>query len=498
MAITYNSQGAGASTETTLAALSPLCPATVAAGDILIGHVYWEGILDAPETPANWTLLSGPHVIQTTVARHWLFGKIADGTEDGAAVAFGAPASVNQRAARIYSFAGRTAGTITELVTGFAATSHATDPQMPTVTTTLAGALAVAVIGQNDNNAFASPTGESGGNWVEAVAEYTVALTPGLSIGIVTCTPTADPGTVTGGSDNTGNDPCGVLGFQIMQSANQTVSAGVGALDMAGFAPTITTSSNQIASAGAGALDLTGLAPTVTASDHQTVLPGVGALDMIGFAPTVTAGSGTAVNAGLGALDMTGFAPVVSVSDNQIVSAGLGALDMTGLAPTVTASDHQTVSAGLGSLDMTGFSPNATASDHQTVLAGLGSLDLAGFAPMAVIGNVVYVDVGSLDMAGFAAVVTASNNQIVSAGLGALDLTGLSPTVTASDHQTVSAGLGSLDMIGFAPIVTASSGVTAEPGVGALDMTGFAPTISVSGGQSGPPVGSFAMMGVGR
>ena len=219
MAITYNSQGAGVATETSGAACSPLCPAVVAANDILIAHAYFEGTTTAPDTPSGWTLLDGPRDIGTTVvARHWVYGKIADGTEDGAAVAFGSQTVTTMRAGRVYSFAGYVSGTITDVVTGFAATSHATDPQMPTVTTTATGALAVALVGQNDNNAFASPTGETGGDWVEAVAEFTAALTPGLSLGIETATPTADPGTISGGAMATTNDPCGVIGFQIRDS----------------------------------------------------------------------------------------------------------------------------------------------------------------------------------------------------------------------------------------------------------------------------------------
>ncbi len=219
MAITYKSQGAGVSTETSAAALSPACPATVDAGDILILHVFWEATTSAPSPPGAWTILgSSPYVIETTIGRHWVYGKIADGTEDNAAQACGAPAVTTQRAARIYSFAGRVSGTITQLVKGFSHQSHATDPQMPTVTTTQAGALAVALVAQNDNNTFASATGESGGDWVEAVAEYTAALTPGFSLGIQTCTPTANPGTVSGGSDATVNDPVGAIGFQILPS----------------------------------------------------------------------------------------------------------------------------------------------------------------------------------------------------------------------------------------------------------------------------------------
>jgi hypothetical protein len=218
MAIGYKSAGAGVSTETSGAALSPQCPATVDAGDVLIAHVFWEGTTTAPSTPDGWEPLHGPEVIQSTIARHWIFGRIADGTEDGAAVAFGAPAVTTQRAARIYSFSGRVSGTILELCTGFAHLSHATDPQMPTVTTTKVGALAVAFMAQNDNNTSGNATGESGGDWTEAVAEYVAALTPGCQLQLQTCIPTANPGTVSGGSVATTNDPCGVIGFQIKPS----------------------------------------------------------------------------------------------------------------------------------------------------------------------------------------------------------------------------------------------------------------------------------------
>lgn len=233
MAIAYKSAGSGVSTETSGAALSPACPATVDAGDILIAHVFWEGTTTAPSTPSGWTLLSGPHVIETTIARHWVFGKVADGTEDGATAAFGSPAVTTQRAARIYSFSGRVSGDISLLCQGFSHQSHATDPQMPTVTTVRAGALAVALVAQNDNNATGNATGESGGDWTEAVAEYTVALTPGLTIQLQTCTPTSNPGTVSGGSVSTTNDPCGVIGFYIQdvaetpKTATESVAVGI-------------------------------------------------------------------------------------------------------------------------------------------------------------------------------------------------------------------------------------------------------------------------------
>lgn len=218
MAVAFKSSGAGAASETSGAAVSPASPATVDANDILIIHAYFEGTTTAPSTPSGFTLLSGPHVIQTTIGRHWLFGKIAVGNEDGAANALGTPAVTTMRSGRCYSFSGYVAGTITDVVNGFSATTHATDPQMPTVTTSLNGALACAAVVQNDNNALGNATGESGGDWVEAVAEFTSALTPGLVLQLQTCTPTANPGTVSGGAVAATDDPSGVIGFEIRES----------------------------------------------------------------------------------------------------------------------------------------------------------------------------------------------------------------------------------------------------------------------------------------
>jgi len=223
MAVAYKSAGTGTATEASGGNLNPTCPATVDANDILIAHVAYEGTTTTPSTPTGWTLLGGPYTVEAAY-RHWVFGKIADGTEDGTAISFGTPAVTTMRTGRIYSFSGYVSGTISELVppASFAHLSNATDPQMPTVTTTVTGALAVACVYQADDNAQASATGETGGDWTEAVAEYTqLATTPDSALGLQTCTPTGDPGTVTGGSISTANDPCGVIGFEIRPFARR-------------------------------------------------------------------------------------------------------------------------------------------------------------------------------------------------------------------------------------------------------------------------------------
>lgn len=217
MSITYKSQGAGVYTEASGGALSPLCPATVDAGDILILHTHYEGITTVPDTPSGWTLLYGPCAVGLIPdGRHWLFGRIADGSEDGAAAALGTPAVTTQRGARIYSFAGRVSGTIRELITCLTNTAHATDPQMPTVRTTKAGALAVALVTQHDNNTITAAGAVDGGTWAEPVAEFVAAGLPGMNLQIQTATPTDDPGTIQNGAVAATDDASGVIGFQIL------------------------------------------------------------------------------------------------------------------------------------------------------------------------------------------------------------------------------------------------------------------------------------------
>ena len=346
MAIAYKSQGAGASTETSGAALSPLCPAVVDANDILIAHVFWEGTASAPNTPGGWTLLHGPAVIETSVARHWVFGKIAAGTEDGAAVAFGNPAVTTQRAARVYSFSGYVGGSITDLVRGFAETSHATDPQMPTVTTTQAGALAVALVAQNDNNTTGNATGESGGDWTEAVAEYSVALTPGFTIQIQTATPTADPGTISGGSVSTQNDPCGVIGFEIRAAGVYTATVGptIGKAACA-VSATFSPGTHTATSAPAvGHVSAAAAATFLASSFNATVAPSIG---HVATAASATFSPGThtaAVAPSVGAVSVSITATFSPGTHTATVAPSIGHVSTT-VAATFSPGVHTAIAA---------------------------------------------------------------------------------------------------------------------------------------------------------
>jgi hypothetical protein len=496
MAITYKSQGSGVSTETSGAALSPLCPATVDAGDILIAHVFWEATTTAPSTPSGWQLLSGPHVIETTIARHWVYGKIADGSEDGAAVAFGNPAVTTQRAARIYSFAGRVSGTIGEIVRGFAHLSHATDPAMPTVTTTKAGALAVALVAQNDNNAFGNPTGESGGDWVEAVAEYTVALTPGLSLGIETATPTADPGTISGGTMATTNDPCGVIGFEIKDSNpvpvgtividgvaptfsasnHQNFSTGVGAVVIDGVAPSVTATNHLNLDIPAGDVVINGVAPSVTISNNQNFTTDVGTVVIEGVAPSFSVSDNQNFTIPVGEVSIEGVSPSVSVTNNVDLIVPVGEIVISGVEPTLSISDHKNLDIGVGEIVIEGISPEVTASDHKNFNIPGGVVIIEGIAPSVSVSNHINLEIPSGEVIIDGVAPGIGGNANLQIGVGQIIVEGIVPTVSVTDHQNFTVPIGDILIEGVAPSVQTSVNLNIPSGL--IVINGIAPTFS--------------------
>lgn len=232
MAIAYKSAGAGASTETSGAALNLVCPAAVDAGDILIAHVVHLSTTTAPTEPAGWTLLfPDPDDISvgsglgtgTPTGRAWAFGKIAVGDEDGDTISFGTAGGTSGRFGRIYSFSGYVSGTILDVVplASFTQNSSETDPVIQAVTTTVAGAKAVALVSQDDNNSHAALGVVTGGTWAEPVADFvdTGVGAQGGKLQIQVGTPDADPGTINGGTVAGTDDEANTLNFEIRPNA---------------------------------------------------------------------------------------------------------------------------------------------------------------------------------------------------------------------------------------------------------------------------------------
>ena len=204
-------------TVTSGAAWDMACPATVAAGEILIAHISCRDLTTNPSPPAGWTLLGGPFA--TTVGRHWIYGKIADGTEDGTTISFGTQAVTVNRSGRVYSFSGNnwTGSDISNIVIGInhesGTASTVTDRQ---VQTAYDKCLACQFVKVDDNNTIGPFTGETGGDWTEAFAEVSNNLGTGWMAQLQVA-PITSAGTIINGGSvvMSAADPWGVIGCYI-------------------------------------------------------------------------------------------------------------------------------------------------------------------------------------------------------------------------------------------------------------------------------------------
>lgn len=121
--------------------------------------------------------------------------------------------------------------------------------------------------------------------------------------------------------------------------AGITVAVPVGAVSVAGYAPTVTTTANQTISVPVGAVSLTGYAPTVNTSASQTIAVPAGAVSLTGYAPSVFTTAVTTIAVPSGAVSLAGFAPSVSYTTHAYIDVPKGAVTLTGYAPTVTGGE---------------------------------------------------------------------------------------------------------------------------------------------------------------
>jgi hypothetical protein len=199
-----------------------------------------------------------------------------------------------------------------------------------------------------------------------------------------------------------------------------TVTLGVGAVTVVGFAPTVDVGGavDFTATPGAGAVTVTGLAPTLAAG--ATAAPGAGAVTVAGQAPTLAAGASMAP--GAGAVTALGRQPTVAA--NSTAAPGVGAVTVTGFAPTVDVAGNVTLTPGVGVVTVAGLAPVVAA--NSTTAPGTGTVTVVGFAPTVQVGGSVSVETG----------------------LGLVVFTGLAPQVSAANEATgpVQGGWGFQDL----------------------------------------------------
>jgi len=194
--------GAGANA---LSNPTPDYPATNAAGDLFVLHVYCN--TGSASTPSGWTLQnsSTDGVVITYVFTR---DTRSAGSESGTLAVTGTGSAIQ---ARIHAY--RNVATSAFVTGGATATSGSSTLSMPTVVAGGNARLAVSFIGCNSDSGMGSSTGESGGDWVESVAE----LTSGLGCGMQNQhAALATGGTLSGGSMSHGGSRAVCVAFALV------------------------------------------------------------------------------------------------------------------------------------------------------------------------------------------------------------------------------------------------------------------------------------------
>lgn len=218
---TYNSAGNGAAIATT-GNLSVPWPASVPSGKLAVLQATVRNATSTISTPSGWTLMYGPDNGGSTVTvRQYLFrlNTLTTGSESGnVALSYGSDAGVT-KTGRIYLFDDVDTASSFEAGANTVGTSNSIS--MPSVAAGGNNRLAVACLFVSDDNAVASATGESGGDWTEAVAEFTTQLGSDGCIQLQTAD-LSSGGTISGGATSMGaSDPWGVRAFALVGAAIQ-------------------------------------------------------------------------------------------------------------------------------------------------------------------------------------------------------------------------------------------------------------------------------------
>lgn len=194
---TLPSAGAIVTTSTTSADVP--FPSGIASGDFLI--LLWQrssSISGSPNTPAGWA--AGTTQNHNSGSTLGYFTKTADGSESGDLTVTLPASAADAWAFRIVRFASTGAGvwTIANSTSAFGVDDSI---EFGSLTTTAPDRLGVTLIGLVANQTIAEATGETGGDWVEPVAEEGAAA---HTLAVQTCDiPSAT--TVSGGAATIGS-----------------------------------------------------------------------------------------------------------------------------------------------------------------------------------------------------------------------------------------------------------------------------------------------------
>ncbi len=164
-AINVTFVGAGSGSGTT-GNPTPSYPTGLQANDLILLQVTVRDTVTTPTIPSGFTLLYGPD--STGIGRQWIYYRISDGTQTGTITVTIGNSTV--KIARMYAFRNVALSNFAE-GGGFGFGTVSTISAQ-SVTTGGPKRLALSFVFENYNNAVDSFTGETGGDWTEAVAEF--------------------------------------------------------------------------------------------------------------------------------------------------------------------------------------------------------------------------------------------------------------------------------------------------------------------------------------
>lgn len=216
---------------------TPGFPTGISSGSLLLLHVLTSDNA-VPTTPSGWTSIVAASLWG---GRSTVFAKSANGTESGTLTIVSNVGATALAFARIYRFEGwLNDATITNNFEGFSTSNNSSSPITDAGVTTLGvDRLAVQFVHVGNDVALASFTGETGGDWTEAVAEATTTVASDGTLQLQTAS-LASAGTIDGGSTSFSPTSAGwgIHGFAIKPAALANAAAEVSFAEVeAPFAP---------------------------------------------------------------------------------------------------------------------------------------------------------------------------------------------------------------------------------------------------------------------
>lgn len=235
----FATAGAGA-TANAGGSASTAYPASLVAGDLLICHTLTlasdTGYSGANLLSAGFELDADKDVTFSTTNRSRVYLKIASGSESGS-LNVTAPSAGTVKT-RMYRISNPIGGGIKAW--SVSATLSGTDASIEMPTIPVRGqAAAVALIAVADDNAVASATGETGGDWTESTAEYADATNDDGCLQLQMSSLVAGP--LSGGSQTmAASDPWCVIAFAVRNKRQIKIGTDTASTATSTFSLTVT------------------------------------------------------------------------------------------------------------------------------------------------------------------------------------------------------------------------------------------------------------------